>query len=514
MVGWGKSLRLTGAAVAMLLAVTVLQAVPPAAAHADAGAGTRVAAAQSPAPSPGAAPSPTPSVAPVTVFGYYRTPWKTNSFIYEVRTDGTVHRLTRDQWKAVGAPAVAFAPVSYARTSWSTKVYALVTWPHHDGDEAVDQVVPLGSAALRSVGSPRGRVMGHVPTTTYFRYASGPKDLYARTPDGAARLLTSGERRAAGSPEAGKVIGGGYYRAAWSRKIHFVAPDGRRQTVSSAAYAARGKPQVSVAPTVYARTPWSKTVHALITWPRTPSDRRVDQVVRLTSSTYAAAGKPKTTMRYRLPGDAFVRLPVGRTIYHRMSGTLTPVTWSQWRAAGSPALRKASLTKPMYIRDILIVNKSLPLPRSYGNGLRPELTRAFSKMKAAARADGVSLNIISGFRSYASQAAIYPAKIRQYGYETAQLRSARPGHSEHQTGLAIDVNSISQSWGETKAGRWVARNGHRYGFIVRYPKGKTSVTGYAYEPWHLRHVGVSTATHLYKTGLTLDEYLGVPSKYR
>jgi hypothetical protein len=350
--------------------------------------------------------------------------------------------------------------------------------------------------------------------TQYWRYASGPNDLYAMTPDGVSRKLTAAERKAAGSPSASWITYGGYYRAAWSKKVHFVSPRGTVFPLTPAQYAARGKPQVATPPTVYAKAPWSPRVYALITWPHTPGDKAVDQVVKMTTATFAAAGKPRTTRMYRIPGGSFVKLPIGKTVYHRMGGTLTPLTAAQYRAAGSPGVRMTSLTKPMYIRDILIVNKSIPLPSNYGNGLRPELSRAFSKMRAAARADGVSLNIISGFRSYASQAAIYPAKIRQYGYDMAQLRSARPGHSEHQTGLAIDVNSISQAWGETRAGRWVARYGHRYGFIVRYPKGKTSVTGYAYEPWHLRYVGVSTATHLYTSGLTLDEYLGVPSKYR
>ncbi|MDJ1114997.1 M15 family metallopeptidase [Microbacterium dauci] len=448
------------------------------------------------------------------IYGYYRTPWTSTKTIYESRRDGTVRRLTRAEWADLGRPPVTVAPVRYVRTSWSSSVYALLTWPHADDDTAVDTVAHLTPTAFRSAGSPRGAVVGHVPSTRYVQYASGPRDLHARTPDGANHLMTSQERRLAGSPSAEQVLQGGYYRAAWSTRVYFVRPDGSRYQVSAKTRAARGNPQVAIAPTVYARTPWSSTVHALITWPHAPGDRSIDQVGRLTSANYAAAGRPKTTVRYRIPGDAFVRLSIGRTIYHRVSGTLTPVTWSQWRAAGSPALRSHSLSKPMYIRDILIVNKSIPVPSSYGNGLRPELTKAFAKMRADARDDGVSLTIISGFRSYASQAAIYPAKIRQYGYEMAQLRAARPGHSEHQTGLAIDVNSISQAWGDTKAGRWVARYGHRYGFIVRYPKGKTAVTGYAYEPWHLRHVGVEVATHLKKTGLTLDEYLGVPSKYR
>ncbi|MFS0866822.1 D-alanyl-D-alanine carboxypeptidase family protein [Microbacterium sp. 179-B 1A2 NHS] len=501
---WGRRIRTVALTAVLVMGASALQASAAVADPAPA-----VSAAASPVPAPSASPSPEP----VTVYGYYRTPWTTDQSVYEVRTDGSVRRLSVAQWDRLGKPKRAVAPVSYVRASWSRTVYGLLTWPHHKGDRAVDDVVTLDAAALRSVGTPTSRVVGHVPTTRYSRYVSGPKDLYARTPDGVRHLLTARERAAAGSPKPHDVVPGGYYRAKWSKNVHFVAASGAQRVISAATYAAAGKPQVSIAPTVYARTPWSSTVHALITWPHRPGDRSVDQVVRLTAATYAAAGRPRTTTRYRIPGDSFVRLTVGDTVYHRLSGTLTPVTASQWRAAGSPKVRSVRPAKPAHIRDILIVNKSLPLPSSYGNGLRPELTRAFSTMKAAARKDGVSLTIISGFRSYATQKSVFASKVRQHGRAAAEKRSARPGHSEHQTGLAIDVNSISQAWGETKAGRWVAKHGPEYGFIVRYPKGKEKVTGYRWEPWHLRYVGTAVAKKLTSAKLTLEEYLRVPSRY-
>ncbi len=471
----------------------------------------------SPSPSPSVAPtpSPTPTGTPptVAVYGHYRTPWDTDPKIYRVQTDGTVTPLSREQWRAAGSPPVDVAPVSYARTSWSPRVYALITWPHADDDRAVDRVIALSRTSLERVGSPTGRVLGHVPTTRYFRYQSGPRDLYARTPDGATKKLTATERRAAGSPSPTSTIAGGWYRAAWSPDVRFVRPDGSHRRITAAEYRRAGKPQVSRPPTVYAKTAWSPVVYGLVTWPTSPSDRSVDTVARLSAADFARAGRPKTTIRPRIPGDSFVRLSTGPTIFHRMGGTLTPVSAAQWTQAGAPNIRTVAPAKPTYIRDILLVNKSHPLPSSFGNGLRPALTKAWSMMRADAREEGISLSIISGFRSYASQRSVFASKVRQHGRAEAERRSARPGYSEHQTGLAIDVNSISQSWGNTRAGRWVAANAHRYGFIVRYPKGKEHITGYRWEPWHLRHVGTSTAAHLKRTGLTLDEYLGVTSRY-
>jgi D-alanyl-D-alanine carboxypeptidase len=97
----------------------------------------------------------------------------------------------------------------------------------------------------------------------------------------------------------------------------------------------------------------------------------------------------------------------------------------------------------------------------------------------------------------------------------ADTYSARPGHSEHQTGLCFDLNSIDDSFAYTNEGKWVNNNAHLYGFIIRYPKGKESITGYQYESWHLRYVGKDLANKLYNDGnwLTMEEYYGLSSKY-
>ena len=134
---------------------------------------------------------------------------------------------------------------------------------------------------------------------------------------------------------------------------------------------------------------------------------------------------------------------------------------------------------------------------------------AFNSMKADASKSGINLFILSGFRSYQSQVYLYDSYVRRYGASVADTFSARPGYSEHQTGLTFDVNSVEDSFAYTPAGKYLASNCHKFGFIIRYPKGKERITGYQYEPWHIRYVGVDVATSIYNSGLCLEEYLGI-----
>ena len=134
-------------------------------------------------------------------------------------------------------------------------------------------------------------------------------------------------------------------------------------------------------------------------------------------------------------------------------------------------------------------------------------------MAAEAASLGLNLYISSGFRSYWSQESIYNRYVNADGQAAADRYSARPGHSEHQSGLTFDLNSIDESFAYTAEGEWVRDNAHRFGFVIRYPPGKEAITGYIWEPWHLRYLGVAVATELYSTGLTLEEYLGVTSQY-
>ena len=161
-----------------------------------------------------------------------------------------------------------------------------------------------------------------------------------------------------------------------------------------------------------------------------------------------------------------------------------------------------------YIKGILLVNKKYHLPANFNPGVDSEAYSALINLQNEASSLGYSLPLLSGFRSYETQKYLFNDYASRNGEELANTFSARPGESEHQTGLAFDVGQISDSFGDTESGKWLACNAHRYGFIIRYLKGKESITGYKYEPWHIRYVG-SAATDIYNMGITLEEYLGV-----
>lgn len=163
---------------------------------------------------------------------------------------------------------------------------------------------------------------------------------------------------------------------------------------------------------------------------------------------------------------------------------------------------------PTYINGILIVNKKYSIPKDFG-GTNSTATNALYSLQDAASLAGFSLPLVSGYRSYNRQNTIYNNYVKNYGQASADTFSARPGHSEHQTGLAFDIGKIDDNFGNTPAGTWLKNNAHYYGFIIRYPKGKENITGYKYEPWHIRYLGVSIATEIYNKGVTLEEYLGV-----
>lgn len=168
-----------------------------------------------------------------------------------------------------------------------------------------------------------------------------------------------------------------------------------------------------------------------------------------------------------------------------------------------------------YIEGYLVVNKTYTVPSSYGNGLTNATTEAFNKMQAAARAAGLNIYISSGFRSYSYQKTLYNNYVNRDGVVAADTYSARAGHSEHQSGLAFDVNTINDSFANTEEGKWLNDNCYKYGFILRYPNGKSDETGYQYEPWHFRYVGVELAEKLYNNGnwITVEDYFGITSRY-
>lgn len=159
----------------------------------------------------------------------------------------------------------------------------------------------------------------------------------------------------------------------------------------------------------------------------------------------------------------------------------------------------------------------LPAVRNTGTNpyLRKDAASALEQMFQAAEADGIRLVLGSGYRSQQVQESIYNRYAAADGREAADRYSARPGHSEHQTGLAADIsdengeNYLEESFDETPEGRWLFDHAHEYGFILRYPQGKEHITGYMYEPWHYRYVGRENAGMIHESALTLEEYCGV-----
>ncbi len=172
--------------------------------------------------------------------------------------------------------------------------------------------------------------------------------------------------------------------------------------------------------------------------------------------------------------------------------------------------------EPTYVDGFLVANKKYPLPSTFKPGESKEAREAFNKMAAAAKLEGFSLDAFSTYRSYDRQVELYERYVSRDGEEAADTYSARPGYSEHQTGLAFDIGEVgysqhyaSASFGDTEAGKWISKNAHKYGFIMRYPKGKEHITGYMHESWHYRYVGEAAATVIYENDSTLEEYLGI-----
>ena len=174
----------------------------------------------------------------------------------------------------------------------------------------------------------------------------------------------------------------------------------------------------------------------------------------------------------------------------------------------------------------VVVNKHRALnPTSYvpaslsrvsGERLRAEAASAYNSFVKAGKAAGVSVRAVSGYRSYSEQQRLYADYVARYGQTTADTLAARPGYSEHQTGLAMDVGNangvcaLQPCFADTPVGRFAAAEGWKYGFIIRYPYGAEGTTGYTYEPWYLRYVGVAVASDMHARGITtLEGYFGL-----
>jgi LAS superfamily LD-carboxypeptidase LdcB len=146
--------------------------------------------------------------------------------------------------------------------------------------------------------------------------------------------------------------------------------------------------------------------------------------------------------------------------------------------------------------------------------MRADAAHALEQLFAQAMKENIDLYAISGYRSYKTQNLIFTTDVNLYGLEETRKTSAIPGQSEHQTGLAIDVTSpemdylLKEEFGTTKEGIWLRNNAFKFGFIIRYPKGKENITGYSYEPWHIRYVGTGIAKVIHDENITLEEFLG------
>lgn len=215
------------------------------------------------------------------------------------------------------------------------------------------------------------------------------------------------------------------------------------------------------------------------------------------------------------------------------------ITQKQEEPVPAPAVfdkQKYSLSDPT--SNWLVVNKKRPLdPKNYAPSdlvvpgvtlrgnissdekyMRAEPAAALEKLFAGASAAGLQMNLQSGYRSYGFQNTLYNRYVSQQGQAVADTQSARPGYSEHQTGLAVDVGSVGhpecaveQCFADTAEGKWLAAHAYEYGFIIRYPNGKDTVTGYIYEPWHIRYVGTELAAEMHNTGaVTMEEFFGLP----
>lgn len=165
-------------------------------------------------------------------------------------------------------------------------------------------------------------------------------------------------------------------------------------------------------------------------------------------------------------------------------------------------------------KDLTIPDVRFPFEEDHPKKqLRKIAADALEALFEAADQEGIHLFAQSGYRSYDRQEAIFASNVNEHGEDYANRFSARPGQSEHQTGLVMDVTSknvgfqLIEQFGDTPEGKWLKDNAHKYGFIIRYPKGKEDITGYVYEPWHIRYLGVDMATAVYESGLTYEEYL-------
>jgi len=186
---------------------------------------------------------------------------------------------------------------------------------------------------------------------------------------------------------------------------------------------------------------------------------------------------------------------------------------SIWAVVNKGRLLPADYIPP----DLVAPNVPLRLPASDPEmQIRSVAAAPLQQMFKAAKEQNLKLMVSSGYRSYNLQESLYRGYVSAQGQQKADSSSARPGHSEHQTGLALDVEpsdrtcEVEPCFADTPEGKWLASNAYRYGFIIRYEKGQEELTGYEYEPWHLRYIGVELSQQIHKTNQTLEQFFKLP----
>lgn len=261
----------------------------------------------------------------------------------------------------------------------------------------------------------------------------------------------------------------------------------------------------------------NKTVerHVIVVDSKSPEIKLIGENV--TIYTYEEYNEPGFTATDNYDGDLTNKITVENNVNTAKPGEYE-ITYSVEDSSKNKTTVKRkvivknksmSTSKLTYINGILVVNKKYSLPSSYNPGIDPIAGSALKELQNAAATAGHNIPLLSGFRSYERQRTIYNNYVKIDGQEKADTYSARPGNSEHQTGLAFDVGEINDNYGATPAGIWLNQNAHLYGFIIRYPQNKTHITGYKYEPWHIRYVGKNHATNIHNQNITLEEYLGI-----
>jgi D-alanyl-D-alanine carboxypeptidase len=237
----------------------------------------------------------------------------------------------------------------------------------------------------------------------------------------------------------------------------------------------------------------------------TPSPSPTSTAVQPSPSVSANNSQPSPTTSDSVPAPVFTALP----------------------SVDAPDSIWVVVDKQRPLKPANWVPKNLVTPKfTDGAGVNPRgiqmakpAGKAIKLMATAMKAAGAgTLALASTYRSYSSQVAVHAKDVAALGLVAGEKLAARPGYSEHQTGLAADVSALNQGcviqvcFAKTRAGKWLAANSWQFGFILRYPDGRTATTGYQFEPWHFRYVGLDLSTRMHRDGLTvLEDALGLPA---